>query len=73
MEYITNTFRSVLNLTKKEIKGHIVSEDKENHRILLMVQKADNYWAIQWYNTNEYNVTSIAQPISSICNTDEMV
>jgi hypothetical protein len=66
MEYITSAFRYVLGISKKEVSGYVLTEDREQHRTLLMVQEKENYWMTKWFNHEEYVIIPLQPSIQSI-------
>jgi len=66
MEYITSAFRYVLGVSKKEVSGYVLTEDREQHRTLLMVQEKENYWMTKWFNHEEYDIIPLQPSIQSI-------
>lgn len=66
MEYITNAFRYVMGISKKQVIGYVLKEDNEQHRTLLMVQEKEHYWVTNWYNHAEYDILPITHSIQSI-------
>ena len=66
MEYITSAFRYVLGISKKEVSGYVLTEDREQHRTLLMVQEKENYWMTKWFNHEEYDIIPLQPSIQSI-------
>jgi hypothetical protein len=66
MEYITSAFRYVLGISKKEVNGYVLTEDREQRRTLLMVQEKENYWMTKWFNHEEYDIIPLQPSIQSI-------
>lgn len=66
MDYITNAFRYVLGFSKKEVSGYVLTEDKEQHRTLLMVKENNNFWRTNWYKHDEYDIIPLKHSIQSI-------
>ena len=60
MEYLTSAFRYILGLQdKKQIRGYILTEDRERERSLLMVQEGDKYWVTKWFSHTEYDIAPL--------------
>ena len=66
MEYITSAFRYVLGISKKEVSGYVLTEDREQRRTLLMVQEKENYWMTKWFDHEEYDIIPLQPSIQSI-------